>query len=366
MDILNQAKSLIEKSQSILIATPQEIQGDTLGSALALFFTLKNLGKNVNLLIEKIPERFQFLTSLNPSSSGDFVISVNGSDKEISEIRYEKSEKGLKIYLALNKGKISAQDVSFSSFNQNPDLLITLGANSLEDLSSFSKQNLQTFYKIPILNIDNQLSNENFGEINLIEIKSSLAEISANLIKLMDVNEELINGNIATCLLAGIIHASQNFRSPKTQPKTFETSALLIEKGADHQKIIQNLYKQKSIPQIKILGRILEKLNFDKTKELYCASLTEKDFQNCNAQPRDLSFVVEELKFNFRYLPNLLVLWESHASPSLTKGVFYSSDKNSIEKVLQNCEGVSKGEIALFSVKEADLTSAREKILKIL
>ena len=88
MDILNQAKNLIEKSQSILIAMPQETQGDALGSALALFFTLKKLGKNASLLIEKIPERFQFLTNLEPSSSGDFVISINGSDKEISEIRY--------------------------------------------------------------------------------------------------------------------------------------------------------------------------------------------------------------------------------------------------------------------------------------
>ncbi len=366
MDTLNQAKNLIEKSQSILIATPQEIQGDTLGSALALFFSLKKLGKNANLLMEKIPERFQFLTSLDPSSSGDFVISINSSDKDISEIRYEKSEKDLKIHLTLNKGGINSQDVSFSTFNQSPDLLIALGAKSLEELSSFSKQNLQTFYKIPILNIDNQLSNENFGEINLIEIKSSLAEISANLIKLMDVNEELMDGNIATYLLTGIVHASQNFRSPKTQPKTFETSALLIEKGADHQKIIQNLYKQKSVPQIKILGRILENLNFDETKELYCTSLTEKDFQDCNARPRDLSFVVEELKFNFRYLPNLLVLWESHASPFAIKGVFYSPNKDSVEKILQNCEGISKGEIALFSVKGAGLTSAREKILKIL
>ena len=146
----------------------------------------------------------------------------------------------------------------------------------------------------------------------------------------------------------------------------FETSAYLIERGGNHQKIVQHLYKQKSISQINLLGKILEKLGFDEKRELYSASLTDEEFRTSQSSSRDLSFVIEELKFNFRYLPNLLILWESHASPALIKGIFYSSRTELIEKVLQNYEGVSKGEGALFLMREDNLDLAKEKILEIL
>jgi nanoRNase/pAp phosphatase (c-di-AMP/oligoRNAs hydrolase) len=379
MDVLNQAKNLIEKSRNILLLPSLNSAGDSLGAAFALFFTLKKLGKNVNVVAEEIPEKFHFLSELNSLPSKDFIISINTSEKDITEMRYEKNEKDLKIRLTLNRGEVGEKDVSFSPLEEkveikkgglseeSPDLLITLGTSSLEDLREIFFQNSGVFYETPILNIDNHPSNENFGEVNLIEVTSSVSETVTNLINSMERERgELLGSNIASYLLTGIIWSSQNFRNPKTRPKTFETSAFLIERGACHQKIIQQLYKQKEISQIKLLGRILERLNFDKTKGLYSASLTEKDFQECQASSKDLSFVLEEMKFNFRYLPNLLILWESHASPTLIKGVLYSPHPDLLQKVLENFEGISKGEGVLFLIREKELALAEEKVFKIL
>lgn len=358
------AKNLIEKSQNILILPSPELQGDSLGSALALFYTLKKLGKNANVKIGDVPEKFKFLINNYSPSGRDFIISINTEDKEISQMRYEKNGKDLKIYLALNRGQFSHEDVSFApllgqeSALIHYDLLISIGAQSLENIP-------QNFWSLPILNIDNQPRNENFGEVNLIEMTSSLAEIATNLIKSID-DQNSFDKETATCLLTGVIWSSQNFRNPKTRPKTFETSAFLIEKGADHQEIIQRLYKQKNISQIKLLGKILEKLIFYEPKEIYSASVKESDFQECQASSRDLAFVLEELKFHFRHLPNLLILWESHASPPLTKGIFYSPNYDLAGKILENFEGASKGSGVLFLIREADLNMAREKILNIL
>ena len=343
MDPLDRAKKLVEESENILIVPSRQTSGDSLSSALALLFTLRKMGKNVNILSEEIPENFRFLSDLEPAGSRDFVISINGSEKEIGEMRYEKNENGLRIYLTLNRGEINEKDISFPAPDRNPDLLITLGVESSEDLS---------FYQVPILNI---------GEIGA---KDSLAETSMGLIKTIDAAP--IDKNVATCLLTGIICASQNFHRPKTRPKTFEAAAHLIESGADHQKIIQHLYRQKNIAQIKILGKVLKGLNLDKEKELYYATLTEKDFRECGARPKDLAWAIEELKFSFRYLPNLLILWESRASPIVIRGIFYSVRPGFVEKILDNCQGVSKGEGALFLVKDSDLNSAKEKILRIL
>ena len=367
MEDFSQAKNLIERSQSILILPPQEIDGDTLSSSLALFSTLKKLGKNVNVLIGEVPEKFKFLDDLRPKTAEDFVISINTNGKEISKMRYERNNGDLKIYLTIDKGEIKTKDISFPAISQTPNLLITVGVGSLSDIGGPFEQNSRLFSETPILNIDNHPSNENFGEVNLVDPTSSSAEILTNLIRFMESEDEaFLDANIATHLLTGVICASQNFRNPTTRPKTFETSAFLIERGGNHQKIIQHLYKQKSVSQVNLLGKILEKLSFNEPKELYSASLTEKDFNECQASSRDLGFVMEELKLNFRYLPNLLILWESHASPVVIKGVFYSTKKGLVEKILQNYEGVSRGDGALFVIRETDMELAKESLLRII
>lgn len=364
MDAINLAKNLVERSQNILILPASEPQGDSACSALALFYTLKKLGKNANIKIGELPEKFRFLANNYASPNKDFVISVNTEGKEISQMRYEKNGNDLKIHLALNKGQLNSQDVSFvplpsqEVFTQDCDLLISLGIQSLENIP----QNLWT---MPILNLDNQPQNENFGEVNLIEMTSSLAEITTNLIKLIG-GPDLFNKEISTCLLTGIIWSSQNFRNSKTRPKTFETSAFLIEKEANHQEIIQHLYKQKSISQIRLLGKVLENLNFYEPKEIYSADIKESDFKECKAGSKDLAFVFEELKFHFRYLPNLLILWESHASPPITKGIFYSPNQDYVRKMTENFESSSKGSGVLFLIRETDLNIAKEKVLQVL
>lgn len=369
--MFNQAKKLIEESQNISIFLPENYkfaltEGDIFCAGSALFYSLKNLGKKANLFFEKIPKRFQFLA--NHKS----VISISTKKRDVSEISYEKDGDSLKIHLTSLQKDITPEDISLSSrsFPQNyteskSDLLITLGVQNLENLEENFNRNPDLFYKTPILNIDNHPLNENFGEINLLEIKScSISEITTDLIGFID--QSLINQDVATLLLAGTIWASENFRSPKTKPKTFARASALIEKGADHQKIIQNFYKTKSLSQIKLLGQVLKKLSFNPEKELYCSSLTKKDFEDSNSSSRDLGEVLQELKFNFgrQILTNLLILWESHNSPHLIKGVFYSSQKNSIEKILKNFKGISRGKMVLFLIGEKSLDSAYQKFIE--
>jgi nanoRNase/pAp phosphatase (c-di-AMP/oligoRNAs hydrolase) len=367
MEALSQAKNIIEGADSILILSSPDSQGDSAGAAIALFFTLKKLGKKVNMPKDPLPERLGFLSDVK--ESGDFVISVNSP---ISKMRYEKDGEELKIYLTSKSNMISpsdirlipqSQEVIFPKEPPSPGLIITIGAESLESLGDKFAENSLLFSKAAILNIDNQALNENFGDINLVDLSASLSEIVFSLIKL--INDDL-DQRTATALLTGIVWASQNFRNPRTRPKTFEAAASLIEKGADHQKIVYNLYKHNKVPQIKLLGRILEKIHLNEEKQMYSASLTEKDFEDCQATSKDLSFVVEELKFNFRYLPNLLVLWESHASPIIIKGILSSPDKEIISRILENFEGTSRGSSALFLVRENGLESAEEKILNII
>jgi len=366
--MFQEAKNLIEKYQNICIFLPEKhelalTEGDVFCAGIALFYTLEKLGKKTSLFFEKVPKRFHFI------SSNESVISIK--TKDVDELSYEKDQDGLKIFLTSAKGQISPKEVSFiprDSFQncqEEPELIIVLGAKNLEEVGRNFSKNPEVFYKTPILNIDNRTFNENFGEVNLVEIKScSLCEVVFDLIKELD--ESLIDKNISTALLTGIVWASENFRTARTRPETFKKASSLIKGGADHQKIIQHLYKTKTLAQIKLLGKVLERLTFNSEKELYYTKLTEKDFKEHNATSKDLAEVLQELKFNFgnQIFANLLLLWESHNSPPVIKGVFYSFQENLIEKVLKRFEGTSRGKTALFSIREESLDKAYQKFLE--
>ncbi len=247
------AKKLIKEAKNIYILPSKDNQPETILSSLALFYTLKKLNKNVNLIVEEFPQEFQFLIpSLNfISHPKNFVISIPNSKAKVSQIRYEKNQEDLKIHLTLDKGNIKKNDISFCFNNPKPDLLITVGVKDLEYIKELYQEN--SISDFPILNINNQTGNKNFGQVNLIDTTSSLTEITTSFVKSIDNN--LIDKNIATCLLTGVILSSENFQNKNTSTETFETAAFLIKKEASHQQIIDHLYKATQLPQIKFLGK---------------------------------------------------------------------------------------------------------------
>lgn len=258
-------ENLIKESKKILILTGEEPRAEDLETALALFYILRKRGKNVNLLSPK------FRTSVNcqlDSFNKEFAISINGENKEITEMRYEKEESRLKVYLNLKRGEIQKEDI--------------------------------------IIERPKELSSENEE----------------------DCQSELL-----------IIPTPRNFSNEKN---------LLTENSS----------------KVKLLSQVLNKLELDQKAGFYFASLAREDFLFSGTSPKDLSFVIEELKSNFK-ISSLLLLWENYAPKGLIRGVFYSSQSDSVKKILKNFEGSSKGKGVLFSIKDSnDLKEAKEKVLE--
>ncbi|MEK7080464.1 MAG: hypothetical protein AAB925_01355, partial [Patescibacteria group bacterium] len=139
MENLEQAKQLINDSKNIYIIPEGNSEPDSVATALALFYTLKELDKNVNLVIdEELPENLKFLIpSLDfISYPKNFVISIPNKVADISQIFYDKDEQGLKVHLTLNKGVIKKDDISFYFSDAKPDLIITLGIKDFKEQMS--------------------------------------------------------------------------------------------------------------------------------------------------------------------------------------------------------------------------------------
>ncbi|MCX6762825.1 MAG: hypothetical protein NT093_03535, partial [Candidatus Moranbacteria bacterium] len=222
----DQLKNQIESAENILILATEKPSLDTIAASWALSHLLKNLGKNPVVLQGKTGvDSFFFLappekTETEIKGARDFVLSFDTARNRIMDFRTENKVGAFEIYITPEHGAIDPRDFSFIPAKFKYDLVIVLGCQSLEGLGSLSEKNSDLFFEVPIANIDNASTNENFGQINLVDITaSSVSETLAGIFK--NIWDKQADKDIAQCLLAGLIAATHNFQSKKTTPQTF-------------------------------------------------------------------------------------------------------------------------------------------------
>lgn len=241
MENAEQAKQFIREAKNICLI-PEKNEPESIVSALALFYTLKELNKNVNLIIEELPENLKFLT---PSSDfisypKNFVISIPDKVAQISQIYYEKNNESLKIHLTVENGNIKKDSISFYFSEAKPDLIITLG---ISDYHAQLESNLNSFGFLldsPILNIDSKQNNKKFGRINIIG-DSSISEIIMSLAG--ELNSNSMGKEESDCLLAGLVIYTENFKSRITAD-IFKAASDLMKNGADLKNVAENLFPE--------------------------------------------------------------------------------------------------------------------------
>ena len=251
-NIEDQILKLIDGAESILIMPSSPPDGDSLGGAVALYLALRKIGKNSTVVCaDPVPEALQFLPMMNAisnefSPSPDFIITLDTANAELDSLRSELKENKINIVLTAKKGKFSAENISFSHGDNRYDLIITVDTAALQQLGRFYEDNVGLFQEIPVINIDHHASNDQFGLINYVDVMSSAAtEIIIGLFEAMEekYGQEIIDEDIATLLLAGIITDTGSFQNANTNPRSFSNSAKLIKRGARQQEIIQNVFK---------------------------------------------------------------------------------------------------------------------------
>ena len=369
MELSDELKKLINEAKNICVILSQNNEPESLSAALALFYTLKELGKNVNLIVEEFPEKLNFLVPPLDfiSSPKNFVISIPRSLADISQIYYEKSEENLKIHLTVDRGQLKKDGVLFYFSDAKPDAIITLGIQDFHKQLSDKLDSFGFLLNSPIINIDNHQENLKFGNYNLLK-GSSLSEIVIEVIKSID--EKLIKGNIANCLLVSLIIYCENFKSVKTNPEVFQLSGSLIRNGAHYQQIIENLYKATD-KEINFLEKVFQNLKADTENNVSVATLEFDDFYNF--AETEANFIIEKIK-GLGIRNNMLVLWKSHASASTIKGFFYSKKTDLLHKIAesqpfgfaQGKKSLVKNDWLFISIPEQDIRSVKNSILKLL
>ncbi|MFZ2881503.1 MAG: DHH family phosphoesterase, partial [Candidatus Moraniibacteriota bacterium] len=299
-----QLHKFIDSSKEIIIFIPENPSFDAIGSAwaLSIFLSKKNIKTTIvspdqdENKVAFLPRPENVISTI--SGAREFVLSFNTTRNKITGLRQETVGDFFNVYLTPEKGSIDPRDFSFILAKFKYDLIIVLDSPDLENLGKVYINNSDLFFEVPIVNIDHRSNNENFGQINLVDSKaSSCAEILKTALENIDSN--ILDEGIATCLLTGIIGATNNFQRKNTTPKALLNAAELMDKGADQQGIIRFMYKTQPLNILKLLGRVMSKLNWEEKHKLAWTTLSIEDFVQSRSTSENLPIILEKLQENY-------------------------------------------------------------------
>jgi len=314
----------IKKAKNILITFKKTWDGDTVASALALFLFLKKLEKDVDLVAEEYPfsRLYSFLPAYGEIKNSldnlrKFIISLDITNTKVSQIKYQKEEKSLNFIISPTDGFFTPADITTHSGGFKYDLIICVDTPDLESLGKIYDSDTEFFYQVPIINLDHNSNNEEFGQINFIELTAvSTSEILFSLFE--SYSRDLIDEAIATCLLAGMIAETKSFKTPNITPRALLTASQLISMGARREEIVTQLYRSRSLNVLKLWGRVLARLSSTLDNKLVWSTLNSADFSKTNSSEKDLTDVIDELIVNIPQAKVIVILYEKAVSAEAT------------------------------------------------
>ncbi len=301
-DILSQIQTLLAGANNILLISHASIDGDGVGSGLGLQMALSKMGKKVTFFSRNpVPEVFRFLPSVENISTEfslhrDFIIQIDTTQTKVENVRTEKEDNHLKLVITPQNGSLSKEDITFISGGKSFDLIFTLDTSNLEYTGLMSGPQAELFYETPIINIDHHITNEQYGKINLVDINAtSTAELVLGLIEHLEQTEPLMDADIATCLLSGVVVDTGSFQNANTTPKAFAVAARLLAAGARQQEIVRHLFKMHELSTLKLWGRTLSKLQHDPELRIAWTTVSKADFVETNASEEELDGLMDQL-----------------------------------------------------------------------
>jgi phosphoesterase RecJ-like protein len=226
----------IKEGHNFLIAAHVRLDGDALGSELALYLMLKELGKEAVVYNQdRTPERYRFLPAAQ-----NIVHNINNIEQY--------------------------------------DIAIVLDCSDLTRIGD-EAGNIGRIKKI--INIDHHVSNN--GDCSLKMLDTQASSTGELLFRLMREMRFKMSKDICTNLYAAIITDTGNFRYSSTTKETFWAAGHLVENGAEPQWIAENVYESDSSVRLKLLAKALETLSLDLESKVGSMVVTQKDLRETGA-----------------------------------------------------------------------------------
>lgn len=209
--MFNEAIKMVKEANLIYISAHINPDGDAIGSTFAVYFALKQLGKDVHVVMPSYSEVFEFLPGVKDrvdsikEDSYDLLIALDSSDHTrlvISDDEYERAKK----VIMLDHHQIARPYGDFRYINDN---------------------------------------------------KSSASEIAYLFIKELGVE---FDSNIATLLYTGIMTDTGSFNYSNTSSDTLRVTAELVDYGAKTVEVCKRLNDTIKESKLKLLAKSIDNM----------------------------------------------------------------------------------------------------------
>lgn len=233
----------IHQAQNILVTVSNNPSVDQLAAAIGLTLALNKLDKHATAVFSgQVPNTLEFLKpqetlEKNTDSLRDFIIALDKAKAD--KLRYKVEDEVVRIFITPFRTSLSEKDLNFSQGDFNVDVVVCLGVKEQNDLDQAITAHGRILHDATIASLSNT-EQGSLGSINWVDTGvSSLSEMAVSLLEGLD--KKVIDNQIATALLTGIVASTDRFSNSKTSPRTMSASSTLMAAGADQQLIATKL-----------------------------------------------------------------------------------------------------------------------------
>ncbi len=238
----------ITESQSICIVGHVRPDGDCVGSELGLAFALKKLGKDVTCWNEdEVPQKYAFLDP-------DKVLQQPGKLREF-------------------------------------DLVIAVDCASFDRLGTLGQAVAKRKF---LINIDHHQSNTRYGDLNWISARE--ASTGELIFHLLQAAGWPITPAIADCLFTAVSTDTGSFQYSTTKPVTYHTAGDLVKRGANLERISQEVYQSFSLSRVHLLKHLYNHFKLAHNNQIAWLWLKRSDFTRTGADRSDTEGLIDHLR----------------------------------------------------------------------
>ncbi|EAQ41321.1 bifunctional oligoribonuclease/PAP phosphatase NrnA [Polaribacter sp. MED152] len=251
----DELKKFLETPKNIVIVGHRNPDGDAVGSTLALGHYLSKKGHNSTVVM--------------PNDYPDFLHWLPGSDKTYRfDWQNKQSQRAI----------------------QKSDIIFLLDFNAFHRVGSNMQKTLEE-YSNDFAMIDHHQQPD---DVKYMYSDVNICSTAQMVYQFIDMNKDvdLIDKDIATCLYTGIMTDTGSFRFRSTTSTTHRIIADLIDKGAENDRIHNNVYDANSYNRLLLLGQALSNLQILPSYKTAYITLTDEEKKRFDFQKGDTEGVV--------------------------------------------------------------------------
>ena len=216
--------------------------GDGLGSGLALYWMLRSLGKEAEVVLhDRVPPAYHIL----PGSESVYV---------------------------------------------QEDLTQDYDAAFIIECSDVDRPGLPGLHQQFVVNIDHHSTTLPFGDINWIDpTAAAVGEMIYNLCKALGVE---VTKEIADCVYTALLTDTGSFHFSNTTERTLKIASELVRRGVEPAKISQALFYSYPFSKVKLLGLVLAEIERDESGRIAWVSVDRETMLEAGACEEDADGIV--------------------------------------------------------------------------